>query len=196
MRVPVDAFEIEQHSVTNGAYLEYMTATGAKAPHFWVRKEDQWFWRGMFELIPLPLDWPVWVTYDEAAAYARWNGGRIASEGEYNRAAEGTPPTEGNLDFRNFDPVAAGSYPKAVSTWGVNDLVGNGWEWTSTVFDGFPGFQPMPSYPQYSADFFDGKHRVLKGASPVTAQALVRLSFRNWFRPNYPYVFAKFRCVW
>jgi formylglycine-generating enzyme required for sulfatase activity len=51
----------------------------------------------------------------------------------------------------------------------------------------------MPSYPEYSADFFDGAHFVLKGASPATARELVRRSFRNWFRPNYPYVYAKFR---
>jgi formylglycine-generating enzyme required for sulfatase activity len=51
----------------------------------------------------------------------------------------------------------------------------------------------MPSYPQYSADFFDGKHYVMKGASPATARELVRRSLRNWFRPGYPYVYAKFR---
>jgi gamma-glutamyl hercynylcysteine S-oxide synthase len=53
----------------------------------------------------------------------------------------------------------------------------------------------MPTYPEYSADFFDGQHYVLKGASPGTARELVRRSFRNWFRPNYPYVYAKFRTV-
>ncbi len=53
----------------------------------------------------------------------------------------------------------------------------------------------MPSYPVYSTDFFDGQHYVLKGASPVTAPQLIRRSFRNWFRPNYPYLYATFRCV-
>jgi formylglycine-generating enzyme required for sulfatase activity len=53
----------------------------------------------------------------------------------------------------------------------------------------------MTSYPEYSADFFDGQHYVMKGASPATAKALIRRSFRNWFRPNYPYVYAKFRTV-
>ena len=51
----------------------------------------------------------------------------------------------------------------------------------------------MASYPEYSADFFDGQHYVMKGASPATARELVRRSFRNWFRPNYPFVYAKFR---
>ena len=53
----------------------------------------------------------------------------------------------------------------------------------------------MPSYPEYSAEFFDGQHVVLKGASPATARELIRRSFRNWFRTNYPYVYAKFRTV-
>ena len=91
--------------------------------------------------------------------------------------------------------LAADHCPGGASGWGIHDLIGNGWEWTSTVFAGFPGFEPMASYPEYSADFFDGQHYVLKGASPVTPRELVRRSFRNWFRPDYPYVFAKFRTV-
>ena len=63
------------------------------------------------------------------------------------------------------------------------------------MFDGFDGFRPMATYPRYSADFFDGQHYVMKGASPATGRELVRPSFRNWFRPNYPYVWAKFRTV-
>jgi formylglycine-generating enzyme required for sulfatase activity len=209
-QVEVAAFAIDAHSVTNGDYLDYMRATDAEPPHFWLRRDGAWFWRGMFELVPLPLDWPVWVSHDEAAAYARWRGGRLPSEGEYHRAAFGAPDgserlhpwgdeppdaTCGNFGFTHWDPVPVGSYPAGASAWGVHDLVGNGWEWTSTVFDGFAGFAPMLSYPNYSADFFDGQHYVLKGASPATCHELIRRSFRNWFRPNYPYVYAKFRCV-
>jgi formylglycine-generating enzyme required for sulfatase activity len=53
----------------------------------------------------------------------------------------------------------------------------------------------MASYPEYSADFFDGQHVVMKGASPATASPLLRRSFRNWFRPTYPYVYGTFRCA-
>ena len=63
------------------------------------------------------------------------------------------------------------------------------------MFAGFPGFRPMASYPEYSADFFDGDHFVVKGASPATGRVLIRRSFRNWFRPSYPYMYATFRCV-
>ena len=93
------------------------------------------------------------------------------------------------------DPEPVGSRPAGASAWGVEDLMGNGWEWTETVFEGFPGFAPMPHYPGYSADFFDGKHFVMKGASPATPRMLLRRSFRNWFQGCYPYVYATFRCV-
>jgi gamma-glutamyl hercynylcysteine S-oxide synthase len=209
-RVEVDAFEIDRYSVTNGDYLAFMNAEGVKPPHFWLERDGAWYWRGMFSLIPLPLDWPVYVTQDEATAYASWRGARVMSEAEYHRAAFGTPSgeermypwgdeppdaTRGNFGFTSWDPVAAGCYPAGASAWGVHDLVGNGWEWTSTNFAGFPGFEPMPSYPVYSSDFFDGEHFVMKGASPATSPQLIRRSFRNWFRGNYPYVYAKFRCV-
>jgi formylglycine-generating enzyme required for sulfatase activity len=72
---------------------------------------------------------------------------------------------------------------------------GNGWEWTSTLFAPFPGFQPFPFYPGYSANFFDGQHYVMKGRSARTAACMLRPSFRNWFQPHYPYVYAGFRCV-
>jgi len=150
------------------------------------------------------------VSFAEANAYARWRGSRLPSEAEFQRAAYGTPggaerphpwgdasPAEehGAFDFTGWDPQPAGSHPRGASAWGAEDLVGNGWEWTSSPFAPFPGFVPLPSYPEYSADFFDEEHFVMKGASPATDRALLRSSFRNWFRPRYPYVYATFRCA-
>jgi formylglycine-generating enzyme required for sulfatase activity len=164
----------------------------------------------MFDVIPLPLAWPVYVSQAEATAYARWRGGRLPTEAEFQRAAFGTPSGEerphpwgdadptaahGVFDFASWDPQPAGCHPEGRSAWGVDDLVGNGWEWTSTIFGPFPGFRPMASYPEYSADFFDGEHFVIKGASPATSRELLRPTFRNWFRARYPYVYATFRCA-
>jgi iron(II)-dependent oxidoreductase len=215
--VDVPAFSIDMHSVTNGDFLEFVESggydredLGGRHPVFWERQSGSWVWRGQWETLPLPLAWPVWVSHAESSAYARWKERRLPTEAEYHRAAFGTPggperpfpwgdappdPTRGQFDFRGTEPAPAGSHPAGASAWGVHDLVGNGWEWTATVFEPFPGFAPMPSYPQYSADFFDGKHFVMKGASPVTATELIRPSFRNWFRGNYPYMYAKFRLV-
>jgi formylglycine-generating enzyme required for sulfatase activity len=210
LTVDVDAFSIGRYNVTNADWLAFMDATGAPAPHFWKRSGDAWVWRGLFSDEPLALTAPVWVMQDEAAAYARWRNMRLPSEAELHRAAYVTPSdeerlhpwgdelpdhTRGNFDFASLSPVPSGLYPAGASAWGVEDLVGNGWQWTSSIFEGFPGFQPMASYELYSQDFFDGQHYVMKGASPVTAKELVRGSFRNWFRPNYPYVYATFRLV-
>ncbi len=186
-------------------------ASSVEHPIFWVQRDGEWYWRGMFEDLPLPLAWPVYVSQAEATAYARWRERRLPTEAEYHRAAFGTPErrraavsvgrrcrriaSRGNFDFAQLGSGAGRLAPAGASAWGVHDLVGNGWEWTSTVFGPFPGFEPMASYPEYSADFFDGQHYVMKGASPATAKELVRRSFRNWFRPNYPYVYATFRTV-
>jgi iron(II)-dependent oxidoreductase len=190
--VDVPAFVIQKHDVTNARYMEFVEA-GAAPPLFWERVGGLWYWRGMFELIPLPLSWPVYVSQAEAAAYADWRRWRLPTEAEYQRAALDASPVV--CDFSSWDPQPAGSHPKGVSAWGVEDLVGNGWEWTSSTFAPFPGFRAAPSYPEYSADFFDGEHYVMKGASPATARELLRPTFRNWFRARYPYVYATFRCA-
>ena len=225
----VPAFSIDRHNVTNEDFLAFVDAGGYSTaqwwrpedwawigkegitnPLFWERHDGRWFWRGMFDLIPLPAAWPAYVSWAEASAFARWRGMRLPTEAEYQRAAYGTSssterlfpwgdekptPKHGLFDFAAWDPHPAGSHPAGRSAWGVDDLVGNGWEWTGSVFEPFPGFVPIPSYPEYSADFFDGEHFVMKGASPSTARELLRPTFRNWFRARDPYVYATFRCV-
>jgi iron(II)-dependent oxidoreductase len=191
--VEVATFNVDVHSVTNADYQPFVEAGHVDPPAFWLKQGGQWYWRGMFENIPLPPEWPVYVSQEDAATYARWKGRRLMTEAEHHLASAGVDLHAGHSNFTMWEPVPAGSRPGGVSRWGVHDLVGNGWEWTSTIFAPFPGFEPMPSYPEYSADFFDGEHYVMKGASPATARELIRPSFRNWFRPNYPYVYAKFR---
>jgi formylglycine-generating enzyme required for sulfatase activity len=179
-------------------------------PAFWQRQGQEWLWKGMFEDISLPAGWPVYVSHAEASAYALWAGKSLPTEAQWQRAAYGAPDgrfreypwgsaspdsSRGNFDFENWDPVAVGAYPQGASQFGVEDMLGNGWEWTSTVFAPFAGFKPFPFYPGYSADFFDGRHYVIKGASPRTAACMLRPSFRNWFQPHYQYVYAGFRCV-
>jgi ergothioneine biosynthesis protein EgtB len=227
--VDVPAFRMDACNVTNGEFLEFLDAGGYRNrrlwsdaawewkdaariehPAFWARRGSEWFYRGMFAEFPLPLDWPVYVSYAEATAYARWKGGALPTEAQFHRAAFGTPdgsereypwgaeapgPQHGNFDFQHWDPVPVGSYPAGRSAFSVADLLGNGWEWTSTVFAPFAGFEPFPFYPGYSADFFDGRHYVMKGGSPRTAACLLRRSFRNWFQGHYPYVYATLRCV-
>jgi gamma-glutamyl hercynylcysteine S-oxide synthase len=180
-------------------------------PAFWKRDGNLWMYRAMFGEIRLPLGWPAYVSHAEATAYANWLGRKLPTEAQFHRAAYGTPEGEtersypwgdeapgerhGNFDFRFWDPSPAGAHPDGASAFGVQDLLGNGWEWMRTEFAPFPGFAPMPFYPGYSANFFDGKHYVMKGGSPRTAACMLRRSFRNWFQPHYRYVYATFRCV-
>jgi len=187
--------------------------TGLRHPTFWTLRDGVWRYRTVLDELRFGTarDWPVYVSLAEARAFARWRGGRLPTEAEFHRAAYGTPggaersfpwgdeaprPEHGNFHFAYWSPVPVGSHPAGASAWGVHELVGNGWEWTETAFAPFPGFDPyIPTYPGYSADFFDGKHYVLKGASWASDAQLVRRSFRNWYQARYPYVFAKFRCV-
>lgn len=206
LEVRVPGFRIQRHKITNGEYLRFVQ-DGAPVPHFWVKRGDAFFYRGMFAEIPLPLDWPVYVMQAEAEAYANWIGKALPSEEQFHRAAYGSGTPEfpwgdsaprrahGNFDFVRWDPEPVDAAPAGDSAFGVSQLAGNGWEWTCTPFAPFPGFRPHPAYPGYSANFFDNRHYVLKGGSPRTAARLLRRSFRNWFRRDYPYVYATFRCV-
>lgn len=227
--VDVPAFAIDACKVTNGELLQFIDAGGydnrrfwseadwawikgqnITHPRFWRLRQGQWLYQAMFEEVPLPGDWPAYISHAEASAYARFVGKALPTEVQFQRAAYGTaeeveraypwgeaPPdaAHGSFDFRHWDPVAVGSYPAGRSGFGLEDPLGNGWEWTSSLFSPFPGFEPFPFYRGYSADFFDGKHYVMKGASPRTAACMLRRSFRNWFQPHYPFVYASFRCV-
>ncbi|MGA7696684.1 MAG: SUMF1/EgtB/PvdO family nonheme iron enzyme [Candidatus Sulfotelmatobacter sp.] len=235
--VNVPAFAIDQYKVTNRQYLEFIAAGGYETPVFWSGedwkwksqqgishpafwKQDggQWLYRTMFEDVPLPADWPVYVSQAEAKAYANWAGKSLPTEAEWQRAAYGTPrggeraypwggeawsgeasgrelARFGNFDFARWSPVPVNVFPEGRSAFGVDGLLGNGWEWTSTEFAPFPGFEPFPFYRGYSADFFDGKHFVMKGGSARTAACMLRRTFRNWFQAHYQFIYTGFRCV-
>jgi ergothioneine biosynthesis protein EgtB len=243
-RVDVPAFAIDQYKVTNQQYLEFMAAGGYETrsfwqdedssgsadwdwisakgishPAFWKREDNRWLYRTMFNEVPLPLDWPVYVSQAEAKAYARWAGKSLPTEAEWQRAAYATPSGDertypwaaevwgaeesvqqsaerfGNFDFARWSPVPVNAFPQGQSAFGVHSMLGNGWEWTSTEFAPFVGFEPFSFYRGYSADFFDGKHFILKGGSSRTAACMLRRSFRNWFQAHYQFAYTGFRCV-
>jgi len=201
----------EERSLWSAEDWEWKTREGIRHPGFWIPKDNgEWGYRGMFAEVPLPLDRPAYVSQAEASAFARASGATLPTEAQFHRAAYGTPEggersypwgddgpeaRHGNFDFHRWEPSPVGAHPEGDSAFGVSDLVGNGWEWTSTKFGPLPGFEAFPFYAGYSANFFDGKHFVMKGGSSRTAACLLRRSFRNWFQAHYPYVYAGFRCV-
>jgi ergothioneine biosynthesis protein EgtB len=189
---------------------KWKSAQGISHPAFWRRESEQWLYRTMFNDVQLPLDWPVYVSQAEAKAYARWAGKSLPTEAEWQRAAytnshggeqpypwgdEGPAERFGNFDFARWSPAPVNAFPEGRSAFGVHGMLGNGWEWTSTEFAPFPGFEPFPFYRGYSADFFDGKHFALKGGSARTAACMLRPTFRNWFQAHYQFAYTGFRCV-
>ena len=210
-RVHVPAFTIDRYKVTNADFVKFLDAGGysnsalwtvddwvwrtankISHPAFWIRRGDSWLYRSMFDELPLPPHWPVYVSHAEASAYARWAGKSLPTEAEWQSASVGNA---GGVFERAWDPSPVNHHTASVSAFGVTGMIGNGWEWTSTEFAPFPGFRPFAGYAGYSEPFFDGRHYVLKGGSVRTAQCMLRSSFRNWFQPHYQYVYSGFRCV-
>lgn len=174
------SFVIEDKGYENPRFwnpvdFEHLKIEGRKAPIGWSLSSD------MKDLhIHLPegtFHWsdvstcPVYCSLAEASAFASAKGGRIMTEAEF-------------------------VYLKSMARDTVVSLDAGGWEWTSSEFQPFSGFKPNPLYPEYSADFFDGCHYVLRGSSPYTHPSMHRESFRNYYQRQYAYMTAKFRVVW
>jgi iron(II)-dependent oxidoreductase len=150
----------------------------------------------------------VHVCYHEAEACARFAGGRLPTETEWEKAAAWDPDTGGSLrypwggtragpDLANLDAGACGvapigSFPAGCSPVGCEQLLGDTWEWTSSAFGPYPGFEAYP-YDDYSKVFFGKDYMVLRGASWATDAGVARSSFRNWDYPIRRQIFAGFR---
>jgi gamma-glutamyl hercynylcysteine S-oxide synthase len=161
-------------------------------------------------LEPLHPDHPViHVSFYEADAFARAHGVRLPTELEWEKAASwdsatGTahpypwgrrrpaPGLHANLDQRGCGTAPAGAYPAGASPCGCLGMIGDVWEWTSSVFDGYPGFIAHP-YREYSEVFFGEHYRVLRGGSWATRSRVATTRFRNWDYPQRRQIFAGFR---
>jgi iron(II)-dependent oxidoreductase len=206
---------IEDGGYANRAHWEdagwaFRQAEQLEHPLFWRRSGKGWERRrfGLWEAIP--RDEPVChVCWYEAAAYARWARRRLPTEAEWEKAAAANPDghvrrfpwgdappdrKRANLWPTGGHPSQVGAYPAGASAAGVEQLIGDVWEWTASTFEPYPGFRAFP-YPEYSAVFFGGDYRVLRGGSWAVAPEAVRNTFRNWDYPIRRQIFAGFRCA-
>jgi ergothioneine biosynthesis protein EgtB len=215
--VRVEPFDMDVHPVTQGQFRAFLAAEGYQTRELW--SSQGWTWRCKAH-IERPLYWsddpalhdhPVCgVSYYEAEAYANFVGKRLPTEHEWERAAcwdaaghrRGLYPwgddwpqaTMANFGGTVTTTTPVGKCSPGATDTGCQDLLGNVWEWTTSWFEGYPGFQAFP-YRGYSEVYFDGRHRVLRGGSWATRPWAMRGPLRNWYYPHMREIFAGFRCV-
>ena len=201
----------EKEHLWSAAGWVWRQQTGVDAPGNWSRRDGTWWVRHIDRIEPLRDELPViHVGFYEAEAYAHWAGKRLPSEAEWEKAALWDPETDrarlypwgddppersrANVDQLAFQPAPIGAYPAGASAYGVEQLIGDVWEWTRSEFQPYPGFQVFP-YPEYSEIFFGSEYKVLRGGSWATRASVARGTFRNWDYPIRRQIFAGFRCA-
>jgi gamma-glutamyl hercynylcysteine S-oxide synthase len=217
-RVPVTNAEFAAF-VADGGYASprwwsargwaHRVEAGLERPQYWGPDGTRTRF-GLVEELP-PAEPVQHVTFFEAEVYAAWAGARLPTEVEWEKAAVWDPATGrrrrfpwgaaeptsalANLGGSAMRPAPAGAYPAGASAYGAEQLMGDVWEWTSSPFRPWPGFRPM-LYADYSAPFFGGDFRVLRGGSWAVGPSILRPSFRNWDHPVRRQVFSGLRLAW
>jgi iron(II)-dependent oxidoreductase len=212
-------YAIASHPVTVGEYAAFVDDGGYRTRSLWT--DEGWAWLADAQ-VTAPHGWsdgqvtrfgrrverrddePVQhVCFHEAQAYARWAGARLPTEFEWEHAArchpDGTPgePDLGGAfaESTTLGPAPVGAVGGA-GVSGAQGMFGNTWEWTASMFDGYPGFRGFP-YREYSADFFDGTMPVLRGGSWASARHLLRPTLRSWdLKKRRETIFVGFRLAW
>ncbi len=181
--VDLPDFYIARFPITNAAYYEFVQETNHRRP-------DHWSLDGRYppELARHPV---VFVSWEDAAAFARWNGARLPTEAEWEKAARGTDGRVypwGNefaavrcntSESKTEGTKAVDTHPQGASPYGIMDMAGNVWEWTTTFY-------------QKGEDW-----RVLKGGAwDYKGIKDARCVSRVYFRPTFRNVAVGFRCCW
>jgi gamma-glutamyl hercynylcysteine S-oxide synthase len=194
--VRLDPFWIDRTPVTNAAYAAFMRETGAEPPMYWEPDGGGWWVRtAMGRGEPAdPAQPVVHVSWHQADAFARWAGKRLPTEFEWETAARGTDSHRANLDQLAFACAPVRAYAGAPSDCGAIHMLGDVWEWTSSDFLAYPGFQAFP-YEEYSEVFFGDTYKVLRGGAWATRRNVIRTTFRNWDLPERRQIFAGLRCA-
>jgi iron(II)-dependent oxidoreductase len=190
---------------------QWLAEAKVEAPKYWSRSGDGWCSRVMDRVAPVQSEKPVChVCYHEAEAFARYAGKRLPTEQEWEVAAGWDPvsrhmrrfpwgdepanASRANVDQLAFDVAPAGAYSENWSPLGCYGMIGDVWEWTSSDFRPYPGYETFP-YKEYSEVFFGSEYKVLRGGSWATRPGATRNSFRNWDYPIRRQIFSGFRCA-
>ncbi len=206
-KTPVTAFQWSRFMADGGYHRQelwapegwrWRTYESVEAPEYWVDLgSGAWAQYGFEGVRPMHPEEPAMcLSWFEADAFARWSNLRLPTEEEWEFAASGlvertypwgdTGPSASCATHARSagGPMPVGACAKGMSPFGVLDMAGNCWEWTSSPFLPYPGFEPFP-YDGYSKDHMNGEHYVCRGGSWATAGPILRCSFRNWYVPSY-----------
>ena len=188
----------------------WLEESGTSNPQGWLQRSGGgWYVLRFGQETPLDDHEPVQhVCYWEAEAFARWDDGRLPSEAEWEKAAAWDPTTgsrrdypwgdeaptsqHANLDGLLWGPAPIGRYRDGASAYGVEQMLGDVYEWTGSSLEAYPGFSAFP-YKEYSEVFFGGPYRVLRGASWAIDSLVARNSYRNWDLPQRRQIFSGVR---
>ncbi|VVU95286.1 Histidine-specific methyltransferase, SAM-dependent [seawater metagenome] len=198
-------------------HWEWFQTKNIFSPENWIIKEKKWYLRLSCREVPIECvyNYNVSVSLAEAMAYSEWYNKKnnmethIPTEAEWYQAIERTskelPSLYYNLyksdvgNLNRLEPIMIKYDIELENNYGVSHLIGNAWELTSSPFypidKSIEKFNKEKYYPEYSTDFFDGKHYILKGASWATPLKMVRPSFRNFYQDLYRYTFSQFRLI-
>jgi ergothioneine biosynthesis protein EgtB len=207
----LEPYALMNRLVTHGEWLAFVQDGGYQEPRWWLAAGWDWvrsqgicapmYWTlppdadalpTVFTLhgeMPLDPHTPVThISYFEADAFARWSGARLPSEAEWESAAA-TLPVKGNLQ----DDNALHPMPARQAAGGLAQMYGDVWEWTSTSYAAYPGYQPAEgAVGEYNGKFMVNQY-VLRGGSCATPASHIRASYRNFFPTDARWQFSGLR---
>lgn len=205
----VPEFHVAENLITNQEFLSFVIAGGykdkslwstegwqwrcatqTKYPKFWYKENNTYYYRAMFNILNMPLAWPVEVNFYEAEAYCAWLGKsyRLLNENEFAvllKQAAVDNPCENflnyNLQLQFGSPTPVGHFNHGA----VNDIIGNVWQWLNNSFYPLPGFKEHPFYLNFSKPYYDQDHKMLRGGSWASTGTSASYEYRLWFRKHF-----------